>query len=117
MNFLVDAQLPKRLANRLADAGHNVLHTLDLPLGNATPDTVINKISLEQNRIVITKDSDFVDSFVLNKVPRKLLLISTGNITNNMLLSLFEHNLTEIVQSLESNDFVELNQTSLVIHY
>ena len=38
MKFLVDAQLPKRLAEWLNEAGHDTLHTLDLPRGNRTPD-------------------------------------------------------------------------------
>jgi hypothetical protein len=31
MKFLVDAQLPRRLANWLNEAGHDTLHTFDLP--------------------------------------------------------------------------------------
>ncbi len=31
MKFLVDAQLPRRFATWLTDAGHDALHTLDLP--------------------------------------------------------------------------------------
>jgi len=45
MNFLVDAQLPRRLAYRLRDAGHDALHTLDLPKRNRTTDAEIHEIS------------------------------------------------------------------------
>ena len=38
MRFLVDAQLPKRLAEWLNEAGHDALHALDLPRGNRTSD-------------------------------------------------------------------------------
>ncbi|MBM4227232.1 MAG: hypothetical protein FJ164_05755 [Gammaproteobacteria bacterium] len=38
MKFLVDAQLPCRFAQWLAQHGHDALHTLDLPGGNRTPD-------------------------------------------------------------------------------
>ncbi len=37
MNFLVDAQLPRRLARILTGAGHDAVHTLDLPNANRTP--------------------------------------------------------------------------------
>ena len=80
MKFLVDAQLPRRLVRRLREAGHEAIHTLDLPLGNRTTDTLINDLSAREQYVVITKDSDFVNSFVLNRRPHKLLLISTGNI-------------------------------------
>ena len=88
MNFLIDAQLPRRLSRRLREAGHDALHTLDLPGGNRTPDTEINAIALRDNRVVITKDADFVNSFLLLGQPGKLVLVSTGNITNAELESL-----------------------------
>src|SRR5215217_7904550 len=55
MNFLVDAQLPRRLARRLQEAGHDVLHTLDLPAGNSTTDSEINALSLRKSRVVSPK--------------------------------------------------------------
>lgn len=89
MKFLVDAQLPVRLSRFLQNAGYDAIHTRDLPKHNATPDTVINLISVQEQRIVITKDSDFVQSFLLKNQPYKLLLIATGNIKNSDLESLF----------------------------
>lgn len=62
-----------------------MLHTLDLPAGNRTPDWLINEISVEEQRVVVTKDADFVNSFLLAGVPFKLLLVSTGNISNKAL--------------------------------
>jgi len=87
MKFLVDAQLPKKLALRLREAGHDAIHTLDLANANRTSDAEINAISIAEQRVVITKDSDFVDSFLVQKKPWKLLLISTGNISNRELES------------------------------
>lgn len=45
--------------------GHDALHTLDLPLGNRTPDADIVACAIRDNRIVVTKDSDFVQTFLL----------------------------------------------------
>ena len=59
MKFLVDAQLPRRLKGWLNEAGHDAVHTMDLPKGNRTPDQDINDISLLQKRVVITKDEEF----------------------------------------------------------
>lgn len=116
MKFLVDAQLPRRLVYRLQEAGHEAIHTLDLPLGNRTPDRVINEISEREERIVITKDADFVNSFTLHHKPYKLLLISTGNIKNAELERLFSQNIQQIAQAFEDNDFVELSRTVFTIH-
>ena len=38
MNFLVDAQLPRRMTAWLTAAGADAVHTLDLPDGNRTTD-------------------------------------------------------------------------------
>lgn len=89
MKFLVDAQLPCRLAILLERQGYDAIHTLDLPKGNATPDFEINALSIDESRVVITKDADFVQSFLLQQKPYKLLLISTGNIRNSALEELF----------------------------
>ncbi len=62
MKFIVDAQLPKSLARFLSERGFDAIHTLDLPGKNATDDREINRLSLEEKRIVISKDSDFYDS-------------------------------------------------------
>ncbi|MBE7470742.1 MAG: hypothetical protein DPW09_15830 [Anaerolineae bacterium] len=116
MKFLIDAQLPRRLIYRLQEVGHEAIHTLDLPLGNSSPDHVINEISELEQRVVITKDADFVNSFMLYHKPYKLLLISTGNIKNAELERLFLQNIQLIAEALEEHDFVELSQTEFTIH-
>lgn len=116
MNFLIDAQLPRRLARRLREIGHDTLHTLDLPARNRTPDRDINAISLREDRVVVTKDTDFVSSFLLLGQPRKLVLVSTGNITNADLEGLFLANLPAIVEALETHGYIELTRTALIVH-
>ena len=45
MKFLVDAQLLRRFAGWLREAGHDALHTLEMPLGNRTPDHALVAIN------------------------------------------------------------------------
>ncbi len=116
MNFLVDAQLPRRLANRLCDSGHSATHTFDLPSKNRTTDVEIGEISTREQRVVITKDADFVDTFLLIGKPYKLLLISTGNISNADLETFFVPQIPVIVSAFETYDYIELTRTALVFH-
>lgn len=116
MKFLIDAQLPRRLVLRLREEGHDALHTLDLPHGNRTPDADINAISIAEERVVITKDSDFVDSFLLQRRPWKLLLVSTGNIGNSELQQLFATNLSAIVDGFLNYNYIEISRASMVFH-
>jgi predicted nuclease of predicted toxin-antitoxin system len=113
---LIDAQLPRRLARLLTTAGHDAVHTLDLPNANRTTDAGINALSIQENRVVITKDNDFVDSFLLSKEPYKLLLISTGNISNKDLEALFSPFLPTIVATFQSHDYAELIRSALIVH-
>ena len=116
MKFLLDAQLPRRLARLLREAGHDSIHTLDLPLGNRTTDALINDLSTRERFVVVTKDADFVNSFILHRRPYKLLLVSTGNIRNSDLESLLLSNLDRLVDGFGSFDYIELNQRALIFH-
>ncbi len=80
MNFLVDAHLPRRLVYHLRAAGHDALHMLDLPEGNRTKDYAINERSQREQRVVVTKDADFVTSFQTSRLsPRHLWSTRTWN--------------------------------------
>ncbi len=116
MKFLVDAQLPARLAACLASAGHDGLHTSQLADGNRTSDAVLAGIADDQDRVVITKDRDFRETHLLAGSPKRLLVVTTGNITNTALVALFEAHLDKIALALEGADFVELGPDALVVH-
>jgi predicted nuclease of predicted toxin-antitoxin system len=116
MKLLVDAQLPRRLARLLQSAGHDVLHTLDLPRQNKTPDDEINTIAARDARVVVTKDSDFVATFLLSRRPPKLLLISTGNISNDVLCDLMTRTLPRLETLFEHHSFIELGTTAITVH-
>lgn len=113
MKFLIDAQLPPSLKKIFENYNYDVIHTLDLPLKNDTPDSKITKIAIEENRILITKDSDFYDSFLLKKEPPKLILVKTGNISTKDLKLLFQDFFEEIIDKLAKNDLIILNRSEL----
>jgi predicted nuclease of predicted toxin-antitoxin system len=99
-----------------ANGRADVIHARDLPDGNRTRDATLNEISLREQRILVTKDEDFVNTFLLRRQPYKLLLIATGNITNRDLAQLFQDNLELMIQAFEKYDFVELDRTALICH-
>ncbi|UYM07635.1 DUF5615 family PIN-like protein [Solicola gregarius] len=116
MRFLVDAQLPARLAARLGDLGHDVVHTSSLPHGNRTTDVEISEIADQKNRIVVTRDADFRNSHLLQGSPSKVLVIATGNISNTDLLTLCESCLSRIEDALVVGAYVKLRQDGVVSH-
>lgn len=116
MKFLVDAQLPSRLVVFLASAGHDSLHTSELAEGNRTTDVRITELADAEGRVVVTKDRDFRDSHLLRGTPERLLIVTTGNITNTELLRLFESHLDSIEAALVDARFVELGSDRLIVH-
>ena len=58
MRLLVDANLPPRVAHRLAAAGHEAVHVAEVELLTAT-DTEITTYAATEQRVIITSDSDF----------------------------------------------------------
>jgi predicted nuclease of predicted toxin-antitoxin system len=115
VRFLVDAQMPARLAELLKRAGHDAMHTSELPNGNRSTDAEIVQVAGTEDRVVVTKDRDFRDGHLLHRSPQRLLVVATGNITNDALLSLFQLHIDEIVSALEETGFVELTQDALAL--
>lgn len=105
-----------RLARAPNGAGHDAIHTSDLPRGNASTDQEVCEAADEQERVVVTKDRDFRDSHLLRGTPQKLLIVATGNMANTELLALFLAHGTAVVTALDEADFVELRPRALVQH-
>ncbi|MEI6667818.1 MAG: DUF5615 family PIN-like protein [Acidobacteriota bacterium] len=116
MTFLLDAMLPRRLARRFVALGHEAIHTLDLPLGNQTPDADLIAIADRDGRILVTKDADFASSYLVRGRPHRLLLISTGNMGNSELERCVSAHAVAIVEALVDGGFVELTPGGLAIH-
>ena len=115
MKLLVDAHLPASLCALLQAAGHEAVHTSQLPARNRSTDSIINELSLTEQRVVISKDTDFYYSHLLEQRPYKLLLVRTGNTRARELKALFQRHLPAIVQALENNSLVELDRTTVQI--
>ena len=113
MKFLVDAHLPPSLCKVLAQHGHDAMHTLELPAKNATKDNVLNQLSVDEERIVISKDSDFFYSQLVLGRPWKLVLIKTGNISTRDLCRLFERHFSELENALTQYSLLEIDRVAV----
>ena len=116
MKFLIDAQLPVRLARLLQLNGYDTIHTKDLLLQNKTPDVEINAISIQQSRIVISKDRDFFESFMITQERYKLLFLTTGNINNTELVALFINNMPQLAELFQQYSLIEMNRSTIIVH-
>lgn len=71
----------------------------------------------QEDRIIVTKDADFWDNYILDGKPRKLLFVSTGNINNSKLIRLFKLNLETLKSLFEENLVIEIDQEEIQVHY
>ena len=109
MKFIVDAQLPYGLKLFLKDNGYDAIHTDDMPNRERTSDSEIINIAELDNSIIITKDKDFLDSYLLFKKPKKLVIITSGNIKNKEFFFLFKNNFKTVIELLSKHSLIELN--------
>ena len=116
MKILVDAQLPKSLAEMFRRGGFDAIHTLELPNKNLTTDSDICAIADNDDRVIITKDSDFLQSHILKSSPKRLIIVHTGNIKNSRLLEIFKEHISDLNEILTTSSLVEVYENKIIIH-
>ncbi|MEZ5040307.1 MAG: DUF5615 family PIN-like protein [Saprospiraceae bacterium] len=117
LRFIVDTQLPPRLAYSLKDLGADAIHTTYFENGHLLDDGEIIKIAAKEDRIVVTKDSDFRDYLLLKGSPPSLLLIKTGNILNKDLIQLIQQNYIAISKLFEDgNNMIVIDRQNITAY-
>lgn len=116
MKFITDAQLPKSLSDFFKSKGFDSIHTLELPEKNKTNDNQIIELAKKENRIVISKDHDFLDSFLIKSEPPKLIMVKTGKITNKELMKIFSKNLDKIIKLISESNLIEISKSDIAVH-
>lgn len=106
MKFIIDAHLPPSLTTYFE--GHDIIHTSLLEDGNFTSDRTINHLSISEQRILITKDTDFYYSFTTKREPYKLVLVKLGNMRLKDIKGYFERNAKQLIALLEDHSFLIL---------
>ena len=97
LRFIVDTQLPPLLANYLTSKGHDSIHTTYFENGHLLQDAEISKIAMRENRVIVTKDSDFLERYAIYGSPPKVLLLQFGNIRNSELITSLDTELEKLV--------------------
>jgi predicted nuclease of predicted toxin-antitoxin system len=105
MRFLIDAQLPVRLARRMTDLGHEAAHVADLGLDSATDQQIWN-VAVERGAILVTKDQDFAIGRTAAGIGPTVIWIRLGNSNNSTLLTRVEQALDSISAAVERGDTV-----------
>lgn len=114
MRFLCDVHISYKIVNYLISLGFETFHVNDILNKWNTSDKDICDYADSNNLIVITKDTDFRDSFFIKQTPKKLIKISLGNISNQELIQILSENIDSI-KKLNSKSFflVEVDKETI----
>ena len=103
IQFLIDAQLPPRLARVLIEAGHKAEHVEELGMRHAK-DTAIWEYAVRQQAVIVSKDEDFVERFRRKSGGPVIVWLRIGNAANASLLAWFIPILPKVVTRIQSGD-------------
>jgi len=106
MKFLCDVHISYIITKHLISAGFETIHVNEILDKWNTKDTAISKYADSDDFIVITKDSDFRDSFFIHKTPKKLIKINLGNISNQQLINILLENIDSIAHLYSKENFL-----------
>ena len=107
MQFLCDVHISFKIKRLLIDSGFSCSHINEILKGDITSDADIAEYCNEHNLILISKDQDFTDSYLISKKPRKFIKISLGNISTNHLIELLKTSFS-VLKELNNRDFFML---------
>jgi predicted nuclease of predicted toxin-antitoxin system len=105
MRFLVDAQLPPRLATRLTALGHAGRLVGEFDMLCARDRTIWAK-AIEIDAAIMSKDADFVTLRALRASGPAIVWIRLGNMSRNALVEHIERALPRIVSQIERGEKV-----------
>jgi predicted nuclease of predicted toxin-antitoxin system len=112
VRFLSDVHITIKLSKRLEQLGHQSEHVNNMLDKWHTQDRDIITYIDAHEGILITKDQDFRNSYLLNRTPRKLIKINLGNISNEALLQIIETHIDRISELDEQHTsfMIEINK-------
>jgi len=106
--FIVDAQLPPRLARQLTDAGYPAMHIIER-LPPAATDRQIADLANELGAYVVSKDEDFAE-LVARKILRTgVVWVRIGNADQHKLWRAIHDDLPRLIDLLaDGRSVIEL---------
>ncbi len=117
LKFIVDTQLPPKLAKFLSDKNYDAIHTTFFPNGHLLQDKEIREIAIQENRIIVTKDNDFFDSYLTKGAPPLVLLLQFGNIKNDELIAYFQQEYSNIEELFDHGaELILFDKTQLTVY-
>ena len=114
MKFIIDENITPDVLPLFLSAGLTAIHVNQLKKekGVSIKDHQLRRLAIHQDWIIVTKDDDFVKSFVSRKVPEKLVFI-VGLDEKKKLMERMKAITPNLKFLLMKHDFLEINELEL----
>lgn len=100
MKFLIDAQLPPKLAVWINQRpGHSAIHVSGIE-ALKSDDSGIFFYARKNGYHIISKDNDFPDLVAFHGMPPQILFVICGNVSNEDLIAIFHRNFNAAIELL-----------------
>lgn len=96
MRFLCDVHIPYKLVNFLRTLEFEAIHVNEILDKWYSKDKDICTYADENDLIVVTKDTDFRNSFLIANMLKKLVRVKLGNLSTSILIRVISENLSDI---------------------
>ena len=110
MKFLIDQALSDVVASGLCNAGHDAVHLRDYGMSRS-PDTEVLAKAVEENRVLVSADTDFGELLAKSKDSKPSVVLFRGILNRHpdRQVELILKYLPDISAALEQGYFVVLN--------
>lgn len=115
MRLLLDQGTPRSTAKLLTDAGFDAVHTADLGLSEANDGEII-ETARENDRIVITLDSDFHTILTISRATKpSVIRVRIQGMNANDLSLLVQYVVSRCVSELNDGAMISVTETQVRI--
>ena len=117
MKVLCDVHIALKVVRFFQSKNVNALHVNDLPDSYYSSDKDICKFADKSDYVVVTKDSDFLDTYLVHRTPKSLIKINLGNISTPELIAIFERHLDFFTTYFEKGSgCIEISKHHIFVH-
>lgn len=117
MKFLCDVHISLKVSKLIEELGYGCEHVNNILDKWHTKDSDITHYTDSNSLILITKDQDFRNSFLLSRKPKRLIKINLGNISNSELMQIIKNNMNQIVEINSANEsfMIEIDKQNITL--
>ncbi|MFT4176295.1 MAG: DUF5615 family PIN-like protein [Luteolibacter sp.] len=108
MKWLIDENLPFQIGRELA---LDYLHATRI--GEQITDSELWNYAKQNNMVILTRDTDFFDRFLLLGPPPKVVWIRLGNLTKQQLIEEVVRRWNTIGRLIQKHDLIQVHPQSL----